>query len=184
MEVLLYPLTKTYDGRPAVWREGDYTVISLPDGATLTLTVSIPADSLGYITLAELNRHTADYAVYRVIRNGADVTAQYPIVFTLPAGMEDTPVLTVKARSLKLTAASETRVDDGTPLTNATVYITKGTLAPGHTLTATAQGTQTGVGTSENTVGAVVIRDQNGKDVTSLYAIRRVKGTLTLLAEA
>ena len=184
VEVLLYPLTKTYDGRPAVWSEGDYTVISLPDGATLTLTVSIPADSLGYITLAELNRHTADYAVYRVIRNGTDVTAQYPIVFTLPAGMEDTPVLTVKARSLELTAASETRVDDGTPLTNATVYITKGTLVPGHTLTATAQGTQTGVGTSENTVGAVVIRDQNGKDVTSLYAIRRVKGTLTLLAEA
>ena len=183
VEVLLYPLTKTYDGRPAVWREGDYTVISLPDGATLALTVSIPADSLGYITLSELNRHTADYAVYRVIRNGTDVTAQYPIVFTLPAGMEDTPVLTVKARSLELTAASETRVDDGTPLTNATVYITKGTLAPGHTLTAAAQGTQTGVGTSENTVGAVVIRDQNGKDVTSLYAIRRVKGTLTLLAE-
>ena len=103
---------------------------------------------------------------------------------TLPEGMEDTPILTVKARSLELTAASETRVDDGTPLTNSTVYITKGTLAPGHTLTAAAEGIQTGAGTSENTVGDVTILDQNGKDVTSLYTIRKIKGTLTLLAEA
>lgn len=184
VEVLLYPTVKTYDGRPALWSEGDYAVLSLPDGAILTLTVTIPADSLGYVTLTDLNRRIADYVTYRVEQNGEDVTAQYPIVFTLPEGMEDTPILTVKARSLELTAASETRVDDGRPLTNATVYITKGTLAPGHTLTATAQGTQTGVGTSDNTVGDVVIRDQNGKDVTSLYSIRRVKGTLTLLAEA
>jgi hypothetical protein len=154
------------------------------DGAVLTMTVTIPADSLGYMTLTDLNRNTAAYVTYRVIRNGTDVTGQYPVVFTLPEGMEDTPILTVKARSLELTAASETRVDDGTPLTNATVYVTKGTLAPGHTLTATAEGTQTGAGTSENTVGDVTILDQNGKDVTSLYTIRKIKGTLTLLAEA
>lgn len=183
VEVLLYPLTKTYDSRPAVWSDGDYAVLSLPDGATLTLTVTIPAHSLGYITLTDLNRHTAAYVTYRVIRNGADITAQYPIVFTLPEGMEDTPVLTVKARSLELTAASETRVDDGNPLKNPTVYITKGTLAPGHTLTASAEGSQSGVGASDNTVGAVTIRDQNGKDVTDRYTIRRVKGTLTLLEE-
>ncbi len=183
VEVLLYPLTKTYDGRPAVWGEGDYTVLSLPDGATLTLTVTIPADSLGYITLNRLNRNVTAYVTYQVIQNGLDVTDRYPVVFTLPEGMEDTPVLTVKARSLELTAASETRVDDGNPLTNPTVYITKGTLAPGHTLTATAEGSQSGVGASDNTVGAVIIRDQNGKDVTDRYTIRRVKGTLTLLEE-
>jgi hypothetical protein len=33
-------------------------------------------------------------------------------------------------------------------------------------------------------VGKVIILDQNGKDVTSLYTIRKIKGTLTLLAEA
>jgi hypothetical protein len=40
------------------------------------------------------------------------------------------------------------------------------------------------VGTADNTVGEVTILDQNGKDVTSLYSICRVKGTLTLLEEA
>ncbi len=184
VEVLLYPTVKTYDGRPALWSEGDYTVLTLPDGASLTLTVTIPADSLGFVTLTELNRNTAAYVTYRVMQNGEDVTDRYPIVFTLPEGMEDTPVLTVKARSLELTAASETRIDDGRPLENPVVYVTKGTLAPGHTLTATATGTQTGVGSCENTVGTVTIRDENGRDVTSLYTIRRVKGTLTLLEEA
>ncbi len=180
-EVLLYPLTKTYDGRPAVWSEGDYTILTLPDGAILTLTVTVPADRLGYVTLAELNRNISAYVSYRLTRNGADVTADYPLVFTLPEGMEDTPVLTVNPRPLELTAASETRVDDGRPLENATVYLTKGTLAAGHTIIAEAKGTQTGVGSCANEVGSVTILDENRQDVTALYSITRVKGALTLL---
>lgn len=181
VEVLLYPLTKSYDGCPALWSEGDYTVLALPDSVTLTLTVTVPADKLGFVTLSELNQGLGLYAVYRLEKNGADVTADYDLVFTLPDGMEDTPVLTVTPRPIELTAASETRVDDGKPLTNGTVYLTKGTLAAGHTLTATATGTQTGAGSTANRVGQVIILDADGKDVTALYSVTRLPGTLTVL---
>ncbi len=182
VEILLYPLTKSYDGRPALWSEGDYAILTLPDGVTLTLTVTIPADELGFVTLSELNQGLDRYAAYRLEKNGTDVTAAYDLVFTLPEGMEDTPVLTVTPRPIELTAASETRVDDGKPLTNTTVYLTKGTLAAGHTLTATATGTQTGVGPTANKVGQVTILDAEGRDVTTLYRVTTVDGQLTVLA--
>jgi hypothetical protein len=181
VEVFLYPLVKTVDGRPAVWSEGDYTILTLPDGVTLTLTVNIPAYDLGYVSLAELNLRINDYVTYRLTQGGRDVTDQYPLVFTLPAGMADAPVLEVRARNVEVTAASETRIYDGTPLTNDSVYISKGSLIAGHTLVATAQGTCDSVGSVTNQVGAVVILDQNGKDVTALYKVSRVDGILTLL---
>lgn len=183
VEVLLYPLTKSYDGRPALWSEGDYTVLTLPDGVTLTLTVTVPADKLGFVTLSELNQGLGRYAAYRLEKNGTDVTADYDLVFTLPDGMEDTPVLTVTPRPIELTAASETRIYDGEALTNSGVYITKGSLAAGHSLTAMTSGTQTEIGSSANTVSSYQILDSEGRDVTSLYRVTTVNGQLTVLAQ-
>ncbi len=182
VEVMLYPVTKTYDGAPAVWGDGDYTVLTLPDGVTLTLAVTIPADKVGAVSLSALNRHAANYAAYTLTRNGEDVTSNYDLIFTLPDGMEETPVLTVTPRALQLTAASETRIYDGEALTNPTVYITKGSLAAGHTLIATASGTQTEIGSSANAVSSYKILDAEGRDVTSLYRVTTVDGQLTVLA--
>ena len=96
--------------------------------------------------------------------------------------MEETPVLTVTPRALQLTAASETRIYNGEALTNPTVYITKGSLAAGHTLTATASGTQTEIGSSANAVSSYKILDAEGRDVTSLYRVTTISGQLTVLA--
>ena len=181
VEVLLYSLVKTIDGRDAVWSEGDYSVLNLPDGVTLTLSVTIPAPTLCYVTLAELNLHTDEYVTYRLTRDGRDVTDQYPLVFTLPEGVADSPVLVVRARALEVTAASETRVYNGQSLSNSSVYISKGTLITGHQLVAAATGTCVDVGSERNVVGKVVIQDQNGRDVTEFYDITRVDGVLTLL---
>jgi hypothetical protein len=182
VEVLLYPIVKTYDGRPAVWGEGDYTVLTLPDGVTLTLAVTLPADGVGAVSLSTLNRRAAEYAAYTLTQNGEDVTSRYRLIFTLPEGMSETPVLTVTPRSLQLTAASETRIYDGETLTNPTVYITKGSLAAGHTLAASASGTQTEIGSSANIVTSYKILDAEGRDVTSLYRVTTVDGQLTVLA--
>ena len=183
VEVMLYPATKTYDGAPALWSDGDYAVLSLPDGATLTLTVTLPADFIGYITLSELNRHTDAYAAMTLTQNGEDVTANYALVFTLPSGMEETPVLTVTPRAVQLTAASETRVENGEPLSNSTVYLTKGSLVEGHTLVAIATGAQTEAGSSVNRVSAYTVTDADGNDVTALYSVTTVDGELTVLPD-
>jgi hypothetical protein len=185
-EVFLYPLHKTYDGRAAVWEAGDYRVLGLPEGCRLELTVTLPVDRIGYVTLSELNRDPAAYAAYRILRGNTDVTASYSLVFTLPEGTAEQPVLTVSQRALELTAASETRLDTGLPLANATVYITKGSLIPGHTLYASAVGSQIGAGSCQNRVDVknLVIRDGAGNDVTSLYSITCVNGELVLLEDA
>lgn len=185
MEVMLYPVVKTYDGGPARWEEGDYLILSLPDGlpdgAQLTLRVTLPADRRGYITLAQLNLLSDAQTVYQVMLNGADVTWRYSVVFTLPEGMEEVPVLTVNPRVLELVAASETRIYDGQPLSNPHIYISKGSLVTGHSLVAYAQGEQREVGSCKNVIGSVDIRDEEGRDVTDLYVVNSLSGTLTLL---
>ena len=178
VEVMLYPVAKSYDGAPAVWRDGDYAILNLPEGVTLTLTVTLPADGIGYITLSELNRRADACAVYTLTQNGADVTANYRLIFAIPTGMEETPVLTVTHRALELTAASDIRVYNGEALTNSTVYVTKGSLAAGHTLIASATGSRTQVGQSVNAVGKVTILDADGNDVTALYRVTKVDGQL------
>ena len=184
VRILLYPYAKTMDGHSAEWGEGDYEVLSLPDGVTLhDFSLRLPVTEVGYYTLADINALSDGAVTYRLIRDGRDVTDEYEVVFALPEGMEETPTLTVSPRAIELTAASETRVDDGTPLTNATVYLSKGSLMEGHTLEAVAVGIQEGIGSSSNRVdmASVVIRDGSGQDVTRYYSIKTVNGQLTLV---
>jgi hypothetical protein len=182
VEVLIYPVDKIYNGAPAVWGDEDYEILSLPEGLTLELDVRILMD-IGILTLSDLNQNASRYVTYRVLKDGRDVTAQYPLVFKLPEGLEELPVLTVKPRALELTAASEARVDDGNPLSNPAVYISKGSLATGHTLEAVAEGTLQGTGTVINRVVSerVVIRDASGRDVTRNYSLSYIDGSLTLI---
>lgn len=186
VEVFLYPVVKTYDGKPAVWSEGDYAVLSLPEGCRLELTVTLPADTIGLCLLTELNRSADSCASYRIYRDGLDVTRSYSLVFAVPEGTEDVPVLTVNPRTLELTAASETRIEGEKPLANSTVYVSKGTLAPGHVLEARAVGEQAGVGSSPNRVDTSSLRilDAQGQDVTAYYRILTVDGILTVTEDS
>ena len=184
VEVLLYPCIKTADGMPVLWEMGDVEVLSLPDGVTLhSFRLEIPVTDVGYFTLADINAVAERYLTLRLMKDGQDVTADYGVVFVMPDGMEETPTLTVLPRVIELTAASESRVDDGTPLVNSTVYLSKGSLLEGHTLEAYAVGKQVGVGSSQNRVDEanVVIRDAFGNDVTRYYSIKTVAGSLTVV---
>ena len=182
VEVLIYPVDKIYNGAPAVWGEEDYEILNLPEGLALELDIRVHMD-VGVLTLSDLNLNVSRYVTYRVLRDGRDVTADYPLVFKLPEGMEELPVLTVKPRALELTAASETRVDDGNPLSNSAVFISKGSLVTGHTLEAAAEGILQGAGTVTNRVVSekVVIRDASGRDVTHNYGLSYIDGLLTLI---
>lgn len=184
VRILLYPCSKTADGAPIVWGTGDFEVLGLPDGVTLTsFCLELPETGVGYLTLADINALAGEYLSYRLMKGGVDVTADYGVVFVMPDGMEEIPVLTVLPRSIELTAASESRVDDGTPLSNSTVYLSKGSLMEGHVLEAYAVGEQNGVGSSDNLVdmSTLVIRDAHGNDVTRYYYIKTVMGRLTVV---
>ena len=89
--------------------------------------------------------------------------------------------LTIKPRPITITAASDSKVYDGTPLTNAGYEITEGTLAfDDALLSAVVTGSQTDAGSSENPVSDAVINGADGADVTENYEITYVPGTLTV----
>ena len=178
IEVFLFAVEKTYDGTYTLWEEGDYMIYSIPDGCSLELKVLLYDDDFpNGITLSGLNAHRDSIATYRVLQNGEDVTANYDLIFI----NNGDPPLSILPRALELTAASETRVEDGTPLENGTVYVTKGSLVKGHTLSVTVSGRLETAGETDNVITDVRITDAEGRDVTDLYRVTTVNGRLVLV---
>ena len=112
-----------------------------------------------------------------VIKNssGVDVTSNYNITYT-------NGTLTVTKKPLTITADSDTKVYDTTPLTKNNY--TNTALAAGDTIeSVTVAGSQTAVGESANKPSAAVIKNGN-EDVTANYDITYVNGTLEVTKKA
>ncbi len=91
-----------------------------------------------------------------------------------------TGTVTITARPITIKANDDTKVYDGTPLTNNGYTLTLGTLAAGETFgSVTVIGSQTNVGSSSNLASAAVIND-GAVNVASNYAITYLPGTLTV----
>ncbi len=84
---------------------------------------------------------------------------------------------------ITITAASDSKIYDGTALTNATVTVTSGSLLPGDSLVANANGSVTNVAdvTTGNNPVAPGYKIMHGtQDVTANYTITRTAGTLEI----
>ena len=102
--------------------------------------------------------------------NGDDVTASYDITYV-------SGTLEVTKKAVTITAGSDTKVYDGTALTQDSY--TNSTLATGDTITGvTVTGSQKIAGTSDNVPSRAVIKNAGGEDVTASYDITYEKGTL------
>ena len=108
---------------------------------------------------------------------GEDVTENYSITY-------ENGILSVTLnQALVITADSDTKVYDGTPLTKNS-YQEAG-LAEGDSVeSVTVTGSQTVVGTSDNVPSAAVIKNAAGEDVTASYEITYVNGTLEVTKKA
>ena len=87
--------------------------------------------------------------------------------------------LTITPKPLTITAGSDTKVYDSTPLTKNSYTHTElltGDKIEGVTVT----GSQTNAGTSDNVLSAAVIKNSNNDDVTANYDITYTNGTLTV----
>ncbi len=171
----IYPQEKTYDGTVALWGSEDYECLQVY-GVTLKLErIHISAVNAGAVTLSDLNRNPTAAVTFRLLdKNGRDVTNQYDLIFTQPQELSgEIPVLEIHRRVIELTGASEMRVyqPGGGALTNDTVYLTKGTLVEGHTLTAIAVGEQEGIGLTINPVDPATLQilSADGTDMTDNY---------------
>ena len=161
---------KEYDGT------SDVTAAYAIDSGSLLGSDRLVAGSVsGSITGVGSGTVNGSFAVF----NGeTDVSASYEITVVPGA-------LTVKPRALVLTADSAEKDFDGTPLTKDSFTLSSGTLISGHSITATVSGSQTTAGSSPNKIDPASVKVMDGEnDVTGLYSIRLVDGTLTVKGPA
>jgi hypothetical protein len=171
--ITLYSLQKYYDGTALSYRADDYYIRSLPDGvARVEFNLSGTLTDAGMLDMAELEM--LPVTLYN--ERGEDVTENFYVKF------EGQP-LRVDRRAITLKALSESKVYDGTPLTNSRVELVLGELPEGHTLIAQAKGSITVEGTVDNVIdeSTLQILDADGNDVTENYDITLLDGELTVL---
>ena len=89
----------------------------------------------------------------------------------------------IDKRYIEIASPSATKIEDGTPLTNPTVYMVEGTLIQGHSLEAVVEGKVATVGSKPNKIAFIAIFNENGDDVTDNYNIIPRMGTLTILPD-
>ena len=144
----------------------------LPNGYRLELSLKgVGLTDAGILQKSELE--ALPVAVYD--SSGRNVTDQFYIDYDM------TNALMVSRRTITVASMSETKLYDGAPLMNGTYWIASGSLVEGHTLSANVTGCITDVGTANNTISSVTIRNENGVVVTDNYLIRLSFGKLTVL---
>lgn len=168
----LFELQKYYDGTELRYDAADFW-ISKPLDVQVILDLSGAfMINAGILSEEELRK----LPITILNADGDDVTDQYYIKFVgIP--------IRIDKRVITLQAASESKVYDGTPLTNDSVSIILGKLAEGHRLEAKAIGSITVEGTEKNSVDleSLVILDENDNDVTDNYEILCEDGVLEIL---
>ena len=151
---------------------------------------------------------TADNALYDVKKNVAETSTEawtakgtdvgkYPVgivsgdfantsknftnvVFTVVDGA--LTISPISEKTITVTAASESKKYDGTPLTNNGFSCTEGVLVPGDVLTAVVEGSATNVGDEGKNVVKSYKVMRGGADVTGNYTFTdSVDGKLTIL---
>ena len=154
--------SKVYDGTALTDSGYTYTDGILVAGDVLTAVVE------GTIT----NVGTAANVVtsYVVMRGTVDVTGNYTF------GTSVDGVLAITARPVTLTSATDSKVYDGTALTNATVTVGGDGFASGEGADYTVTGSQLDVGSSDNSFTYTL----TGGALAANYTITKTEGTLTV----
>ena len=159
---------KLYDGTPLTCNSYSIqSAVSLMAGDTLEVVIEGSIVDLG-----EEKNQIIDARVQN--KNGEDVTQNYSI-HTL-----DGKLIVYDLETLVFKSDSDSKMYDGTPLVNENWTLVSGELEEGHSINITVTGSQTEVGSSENTF-TVQIVDQSGVDVTNKYQYYCQYGTLTVI---
>ena len=139
----------------------------LPDGYMLDCTATATGTDVGEypVNVGTVTIHDSQ---------GKDVTSQFRII-------KINGTLTIEPISITIQADSNSKIYDGTPLTDNGYSIVTGSVAQHQRIDSViVTGRQTDVGSSANKPSDAKIVDASGTDVTSNYKITYVDGTLTV----
>lgn len=158
---------KVYDGTPLTCENWKLS----SDSALLT-GHKISARASGSQTAVGQGKNSLTDVL--IADGGKDVTYNYSVTL-LPGDLVVTP------RPLTVRSASDSKLYDGSPLTNENWEIVSETKpARGQTAHVAISGTRTEAGESPNTIAEVVVTDADGKDVSSNYSLRLQEGALVV----
>ncbi|KUG02360.1 filamentous hemeagglutinin family outer membrane protein [hydrocarbon metagenome] len=169
--------------------------VSVATGADLNITDYSDVYDADAHSISVTNLIDGDVAYYSLTNNGEDWSTTKPMFTNVTAETTvyvkvvnpnyndriGTGKVTITARPITITAASDSKVYDGTPLINSNWSHSSGSLATGDSIDNVAvKGKQTQVGSSNNVASAAVIKNAAEEDVTGNYDITYVGGTLTV----
>lgn len=158
--------SKAYDGTPLT--NSNYEVFGeLPEGYTYDVTVE------GSVTDIATVENNVSVIIYDALGN--DVTDRIDVE-CIPG------TLRVYQRNIMIRANSDSKEYDGAPLRNSGYCTESGSdsLLPGHTMSATVEGSRTDPGDTDNVITDVSITDEVGNDVSQYYNVTCFKGNLTI----
>lgn len=193
LDVCLYNVSKTYDGKPLSYSGDKFYSIRNEKfkqaGYTFDISVVFSNVNVHTLTAAEINKNISDYVSFSVMKENEDISGNFVInivSYSEDVSAEEYVVAQIKPRTLEITSASQTQYyTEGAKLVNNEVNITKGTLVSNQKLIAVASSVLDQVGVMENVINpdAVFILDAEANDVTGNYRITIKHGTLTFLEQ-
>ena len=159
--------SKAYDGTALT--ESGFTTTALETGDTHTFTVVMTEGS----TITNIGTEPNVIATVdgTAVTTGTETEIGNYLVTTANG------TLTINPKPLIITADSDTKVYDGTPLTKNS-YTNTELMAGDHIERVTITGSQTNAGTSDNVPSAAIIKNSTDDDVTANYDITYTNGTL------
>ena len=159
---------KEYDGKPLMGNTPECSVGSIAKGQTVHMVTNGMQLDIGSSDNEIVDFGILDANLQSVIKN-------YKI--TVEKG-----TLTVTARRLVIAPVNVEKMYDGTPLVAEGAEIREGSLLGNHAFSAFAEGTLTDAGTAPSSVIAdsVKLIDMNGNDVSELYEVELISGTVTV----
>ena len=156
------------------------SITKVYDGENCPLPISITAGKLqnGHYWMSESTTHKHvgvqdnSFQIRMIDAQGNDVTDLYLIDKVYGTA-------TITPASLTLQAGDATKVYDGTPLTCQDYWVVEGSLVSADSITEVhIEGSQIGVGRSDNMIFGVLIMDADGNDVSANYTIKFLPGKL------
>ena len=183
--------TANYKGATTPTKEFRITSIDISENNP-NVTATIPSEERIY--------KDAEYRPEVTLKNGTEtlvLNKDYTVTYAnnINAGMATITItgtnnysgsrtinFMISKRPITIKPKDVTKVYDRLPLTSTVPDVTAGSLVFSHEITLTTTGTITNVGTVENTISTLIIKDASGTDVTSNYDITKGVGTLTVTA--
>ncbi|MGB7595788.1 MAG: Ig-like domain-containing protein [Erysipelotrichaceae bacterium] len=186
----------------AVNASGNYAITYVNGSLNVTAATGERLSITGYSNVYDSAAHSitvnnvvsGDVVYYSLTNNGSDWTTTKPmftnvtapaIVFVKVVNSNyvdriGSGTVEITVRPISVTANSDSKVYNGSALTNSGYSLSAGTLAAGESFNGvTVIGSQTNVGSSDNIASAAVIMD-GAVNTSANYNVTYVKGTLTV----